>query len=127
MLKAAIVLWLLASIYGFEIADATKTFDVIQAKKDVQKKIVYLLVMSVTDWRDTQIFLTILHNNASLVFQKKLTQELDDVRLGVQTARKKGTDASFCIEDTENQANRRKSSQGNPRYVLCVYNGSICQ
>ncbi|KAG7189873.1 hypothetical protein KM043_017523 [Ampulex compressa] len=102
MLKAAIVLWLLASIYGLEITDAAKAFDAKQAKNDLQKKIDYLIVASITDWRDTHIILSIMHNNASLVFQTKLTQELHDVRLAVQTAHENGRDASYCIEDTNN-------------------------
>ncbi|KAG7196759.1 hypothetical protein KM043_018783 [Ampulex compressa] len=107
MLKASIVLWLLASIYGLEIADIVKrdvkvppeTLKKIQ--KDVKQKVNYLLLDSVIDWRDTHVIFSIMHHNASLVFQKKLTQELDDVRLAVQTARENGRDASYCIEDTE--------------------------
>ncbi|KAG7196763.1 hypothetical protein KM043_018786, partial [Ampulex compressa] len=86
MLKAAIVLWLLASIYGLEIANVVKrdvnippdTLKEIQ--KDVQEKVNYLLLGSVIDWRDTHVIFSIMHHNASLIFQKKLTRELDDIR-----------------------------------------------
>ncbi|KAG7189874.1 hypothetical protein KM043_017524 [Ampulex compressa] len=87
MLKAAIVLWLLASIYGLEIVDVVKkdvkvppeTLKEIQ--KDVKEKVNYLLLHSVIDWKDTHVIFSIMHHNASLVFQKKLTRELDDVRV----------------------------------------------
>nr|ARK19885.1 venom protein [Ampulex compressa] len=108
MLKAEIVLWLLASIYGLEIANVVKrdvnippdTLKEIQ--KDVKEKVNYLLLDSATDWKDTYVILSIMHRNASLLFQTKLTQELDNVRLAVQTARENGTDVSYCIEGTNN-------------------------
>nr|ARK19909.1 venom protein [Ampulex compressa] len=109
MLKAAIVLLLLASIYGLEGANAVKkdvniqpnVFDATETKKDVQKKIGNLVVESVADWRDTQLLLSSMHNNASLLFEMKLKQELEDIRLAVQTAHENGRDASYCIEDAE--------------------------
>ncbi|KAG7189875.1 hypothetical protein KM043_017524 [Ampulex compressa] len=108
MLKAAIVLWLLASIYGLEIVDVVKkdvkvppeTLKEIQ--KDVKEKVNYLLLHSVIDWKDTHVIFSIMHHNASLVFQKKLTRELDDVRLSVQTAHDNGIDAIYSIQDIEN-------------------------
>ncbi|KAG7196760.1 hypothetical protein KM043_018784 [Ampulex compressa] len=88
MLKAAIVLWLLASIYGLEIVDVVKRdvntspyiFDAKKIQKDVQEEIGHLIVKSATDWRDANVILWIMHKNTSLLFQKKLTQELDNVR-----------------------------------------------
>ncbi|KAG7196750.1 hypothetical protein KM043_018774 [Ampulex compressa] len=110
MLQAAIVLWLLASIYGLEVADAVKrdvntqsnAFDPEQTKIHVQKKIGDLIAEGMTDFRDARVLLSIIHKNASLVFQTKLTQELDDVHLAVQIAQENGRNATYCIQDTEN-------------------------
>nr|ARK19859.1 venom protein [Ampulex compressa] len=108
MLKAEIVLWLLASIYGLEIASVVKrdvgveSFNTDHTQGNIQIKVNNLMLESITDWRDIQLFLSIMHKNASLVFETKLMQELHNVRLAVETAHENGTDASYCIEDTEN-------------------------
>ncbi|KAG7196751.1 hypothetical protein KM043_018775 [Ampulex compressa] len=88
MLKATIVLLLLASIYGLEVADAVKrdvntqsnALDVQQTEIHLRKKIGDLITRGLTDFTEARILLSIIHKNASLVFQTKLTQELDDVR-----------------------------------------------
>ncbi|KAG7196762.1 hypothetical protein KM043_018785 [Ampulex compressa] len=111
MLKASIVLWLLASIYGLEIVDVVKRdvntssyiFDVNKIQKDVKEKVNYLLLDSATDWKDTYVILSIMHRNASLLFQTKLTQELDNVRHAVETAHENSINATYCIQDTENK------------------------
>nr|ARK19826.1 venom protein [Ampulex compressa] len=89
MLQAAIVLWLLASICSLEVADAVKrdvntqsnAFDPEQTKIAVQKKVGDLIAEGMTDYRDAQVLLSIMNKNTSLVFQTKLMQELDDVRV----------------------------------------------
>ncbi|KAG7202237.1 hypothetical protein KM043_018572 [Ampulex compressa] len=138
--QAAIVLWLLASIYGLEIASVVKrdvgveSFNTDHTQGNIQIKVNNLMLESITDWRDIQLFLSIMHKNASLVFETKLMQELHNVRLAVETAHENGTDASYCIEDTENTfvvfqqdvevklnpTNRNQSCQGNPKYLSRV-------
>ncbi|KAG7196475.1 hypothetical protein KM043_018543 [Ampulex compressa] len=130
MLKASIVLWFLASIYGLEIANVVKrdvnippdTFDAIKIQKDVQKKVNYLLLDTLVDWRNTKIIFSIMHENVRLVFETKLTRELDDLRLAVQTARENGTDVSYCIED---HTSRTQNYRGNDKHPQNLFVKSI--
>ncbi|KAG7202238.1 hypothetical protein KM043_018573 [Ampulex compressa] len=101
MLKAEIVLWLLASIYGLEIANTVeiylnlepKDFDVRRTLKNTKKVVGNFIYNSTINMEDADLYLSFMREGVSNDIQIKLTKELSTIRHAVNIAQKKGKHA----------------------------------